>query len=63
MLEEKGIAVKFMAINEEGQIASGIVKNCPSVDAMLERLEELNVNVIYAEEATQEEIDEESEKE
>lgn len=57
------VHVKFMALNEDGEIAAGIIMNCPSIQALRERLEEMDAAIIYAEEATAEEIAEAEELE
>lgn len=50
------VNVKFMALNEDAEIAAGIVTNCPSIEALREKIESLGGVVIYAEEATEEEV-------
>lgn len=52
------VNVKFMALNDEAEVAAGIVMNCPSVAALREKLESMGALVIYAEEATAEEVEE-----
>lgn len=50
------INVKFVALNEDGEIAAGIVTNCPSIEALREKVEAMGAAVISAEEATDEEV-------
>lgn len=54
------VHVKFTALSqdEEGtpQVAQGIVMNCPSVQALRDKLEGMGAAVIRAEEATAEEV-------
>ena len=50
------INVKFVALNEDGEIAAGIVTNCPSVEALREKVESMGAAIISAEEATDEEV-------
>jgi hypothetical protein len=52
------VNVKFMALNDEAEVSAGIVMNCPSVSALREKLESMGAAVIFAEEATQEEVEE-----
>lgn len=55
---EPTVHVKFMAMNEDAEIAAGIVMNCPSVAALRERLESMGAAVIFAEVASAEEVEE-----
>lgn len=50
------VHVKFMALNDEGKIAEGIITDSPSVMAVRDKLEDMGAAVIYAEEATDEEV-------
>lgn len=54
------VHVKFMALSQDAegtpQVAHGIVMNCPSVQELRDKLEEMGAAVIHAEEATAEEV-------
>lgn len=57
------VHVRFMALNDEAEVAQGIVMNCPSVAELRAKLESMGALVIFAEEATAEEIAEAQEEE
>ncbi|MCA1800231.1 MAG: hypothetical protein LC650_02965 [Actinobacteria bacterium] len=55
-MAEQLVNVRFMAFNDEAKVAGGIVMNCPSVEALRTKLEGMGALVIFAEEASAEEV-------
>ena len=52
----KTVNVKFMALNENGEVAAGVVMNCPSIEALREKLEGMGAVIVHADIATEQEI-------